>query len=50
MIDVNLFGGPNLRLSAVAMEDLQTITPWYENSGFGRLSDVMLALSKNDAR
>jgi hypothetical protein len=50
MIDVNLFGGQNFYRTAAAMEDLHTITLWYENAGFGRLSDAMLALPENDAK
>jgi RimJ/RimL family protein N-acetyltransferase len=50
MIDVNLFRGQKIRLTAVSKEDLPTITRWYEDASFGRLFDAKPALPKSEAQ
>lgn len=50
MIDTNLLRGQKVRLTAVAKEDLPTITRWYEDAGFSRLFDAKPAVPKSETQ
>lgn len=49
MLDANIFVGERVRLTGVSHDDLPTMAGWYEDAGFLRLMDAVVARPKTAA-